>query len=92
MTIAAGFLCSDGFVLAADTLHSGINKRYAAKIWKAERGDVLVAVAGSGDAPCPDCEDNGLNGPQQPEQQFPTGHMHPPAHPGCRCLLTRSAT
>ena len=50
-----------------------------------------VAVAGSGDAPCPDCEDNGLSGPQQPDQEFPTGHLHPPAHPGCRCLLTRSA-
>jgi hypothetical protein len=51
-----------------------------------------VAVAGSGDAPCPDCEDNGLSGAQQPGQEFPTGHLRPPAHPGCRCLLTRSAT
>jgi DivIVA domain-containing protein len=51
-----------------------------------------VAVSGSGDAPCPDCEDNGLNGSQRPGQDFPTGHRHPPAHPGCRCLLQRSAT
>lgn len=51
-----------------------------------------VAMAGSGDAPCPDCEDNGLSGPQPPDQEFPTGHQHPPAHPGCRCLLTRSST
>ena len=51
-----------------------------------------VAVSGSGDAPCPDCEDNGLNGSQLPGQEFPTGHRHPPAHPGCRCLLLRSAT
>ena len=51
-----------------------------------------VAVAGSGDAPCPDCEDNGLSGPQQPGEEFPTGHLRPPAHTGCRCLLTRSAT
>jgi DivIVA domain-containing protein len=51
-----------------------------------------VAVAGSGDAPCPDCDDNGLSGPQQSGQEFPTGHRHPPAHTGCRCLLTRSAT
>ena len=29
---------------------------------------------------------------QQPGQEFPTGHLRPPAHPGCRCLLTRSAT
>lgn len=51
-----------------------------------------VAVAGSGDAPCPDCEDNGLTGSQRPGEAFPTGHAHPPAHPGCRCLLMASAT
>ena len=51
-----------------------------------------VAVAGFGDAPCPDCEDNGLSGAQQPGQEFPTGHLRPPAHPGCRCLLRARAT
>jgi DivIVA domain-containing protein len=51
-----------------------------------------VAVAGFGDAPCPDCEDNGLTGSQGLGAEFPTGHGHPPAHPGCRCLLTRAAT
>jgi hypothetical protein len=51
-----------------------------------------IAVAGSGDAPCPDCEDNGLNGSLRPGEEFPTGHLHPPAHPGCRCLLALAAT
>ncbi len=51
-----------------------------------------VAVSDSGDTPCPDCEDNGLNGSQVPGEEFPTGHRHPPAHPGCRCLLALSAT
>ena len=51
-----------------------------------------VAVSDSGDPPCPDCEDNGLNGSQAPGEEFPTGHRHPPAHPGCRCLLALSAT
>ena len=51
-----------------------------------------IAVAGSGDEPCPDCEDNGLNGSQQPGEEFPTGHRRPPAHPGCRCVLAPSAT
>jgi DivIVA domain-containing protein len=46
-----------------------------------------VAVAGPDEAPCPDCEDNGLNGAQSAGEEFPTGHVHPPAHPGCRCLL-----
>jgi len=46
-----------------------------------------VAVAAPGGSPCPDCEDNGLNGAQAAGVEFPTGHPHPPAHPGCRCLL-----
>ena len=33
-----------------------------------------VAVSDSGDAPCPDCEDNGLNGSLAPGEEFPTGH------------------
>ncbi len=36
---------------------------------------------------CPDCDDNSLAGPQPPGTPFPTGHAHPPVHPGCRCLL-----
>ncbi len=50
-----------------------------------------VSVAGSGDAPCPDCEDNGLAGAQPPGDSFPTGHRHPPAHSGCRCLVAPAA-
>jgi DivIVA domain-containing protein len=36
---------------------------------------------------CPDCDDNELAGPVPRGEAFPTGHPHPPAHPGCRCLL-----
>jgi hypothetical protein len=40
------------------------------------------------DAPeCPDCDDNALAGPVASGDAFPTGHTHPPAHAGCRCLL-----
>ena len=35
---------------------------------------------------CPDCDDNALE-PTPRSQMFPTGQPHPPAHPGCRCLL-----
>jgi hypothetical protein len=59
---------------------------------EASTGLEWVAVAAPGDEPCPDCEDNGLNGSQPAGDEFPTGHRHPPAHPGCRCLLTRSST
>jgi hypothetical protein len=35
---------------------------------------------------CADCDDNGLE-PTVKGSTFPTGQVHPPAHPGCRCLL-----
>jgi hypothetical protein len=35
---------------------------------------------------CPDCDDNALE-PTLRGNDFPTGQSHPPAHPGCRCLL-----
>ena len=34
---------------------------------------------------CPDADDNALAGVISAGQQFPTGHCHAPAHPGCRC-------
>jgi DivIVA domain-containing protein len=55
-------------------------------------GLVWVAVAHVGETPCPDCEDNGLADPQAPGADFATGHAHPPAHPGCRCVLALPAT
>lgn len=35
----------------------------------------------------PDCEDNSLGGAVAAGDAFPTGHLHPPLHGGCRCLL-----
>jgi DivIVA domain-containing protein len=46
-------------------------------------------VADDGELPCPECEDNGLAGAMAKGTPFPTGHRHPPAHSGCRCLLAR---
>ena len=37
---------------------------------------------------CSDCEDNALAGAVRGSEEFPTGHAHPPAHSGCRCLIT----
>lgn len=40
------------------------------------------------DAPCcGDCADNSLAGPVTKGADFPTGHAHPMAHAGCRCLI-----
>jgi DivIVA domain-containing protein len=35
---------------------------------------------------CPDCDDNALE-PTTKGDEFPTGQLYPPAHPGCRCLV-----
>jgi hypothetical protein len=35
---------------------------------------------------CPDCDDNALE-PTLKGRHFPTGQSHPPAHPGCRCMV-----
>ena len=51
-----------------------------------------LAVADPGKDPCADCEDNALAGPQAAGEPFPTGHLFPPAHPGCRCLLLPAGT
>ncbi len=39
------------------------------------------------DVPCADCLDNSLAGATIRGEQFPTGHLHPGIHSGCRCLL-----
>ena len=44
-----------------------------------------VVTSASG---CSDCEDNALAGAVSATETFPTGHAHPPAHSGCRCLVT----
>jgi len=49
-------------------------------------GGVRWVLGGDGD-PCADCDDNALSGVLAPGEEFPTGHFHPPAHPGCRCLV-----
>jgi DivIVA domain-containing protein len=59
------------------------------------QGQVVVRPAGAPvrwvpdpTAPaCPDCEDDALAGSVPSGEAFPTGHAHPPAHPGCRCLV-----
>lgn len=51
----------------------------------APEGSLLSWVAS--EAPCPDCEDNALAGEQHKAEPWPTGQLHPPAHPGCTCAL-----
>jgi hypothetical protein len=44
-------------------------------------------VVDSGPTPCPDADDNALAGALAKGEAFPTGHVCPPAHAGCRCLI-----
>jgi DivIVA domain-containing protein len=39
------------------------------------------------DEACADCDDNALAEAVTEGERFPTGHLHPPAHAGCRCLV-----
>ena len=43
-------------------------------------------LAGNGTG-CADCDDNALADVIGRGEDFPTGHRHPPAHAGCRCLV-----
>ena len=36
---------------------------------------------------CSDCTDNSLADAVEKGEEFPTGHLHPLAHMGCRCLV-----
>ncbi|HVB05700.1 MAG TPA: hypothetical protein VNF07_05570 [Acidimicrobiales bacterium] len=53
-------------------------------------GSAVTWIVDDGDQRCPDCDDNAIAGAQPPGEPFPTGHAHPPIHPGCRCLLVLS--
>jgi outer membrane murein-binding lipoprotein Lpp len=44
-------------------------------------------VASGGTSACPDCADDALEPAVPAGQAFPTGHVHPPAHPGCNCAI-----
>jgi hypothetical protein len=50
-------------------------------------GGCLRWVVDPGGPPCSDAEDNALAGEIPVGTSFPTGHMTPPAHVGCRCHL-----
>jgi cell division septum initiation protein DivIVA len=47
---------------------------------------VRWVLGGSGSG-CADCDDNALADVVKTGERFPTGHRHPPAHAGCRCLV-----
>ncbi len=56
------------------------------------RGSRVVWIVDDDGQPCPDCDDNALAGVVVAGEEFPTGQLHPPVHPGCRCLLVAASS
>lgn len=52
-----------------------------------ETGAAVQWVADPSHDVCADCDDNTLGGTVAAGDAVPTGHLFPPAHLGCRCLL-----
>ena len=50
-------------------------------------GAPIVWVVADGGRPSPDCDDNALAGVIRKGEEFPTGHLHPPVHDNCHCLV-----
>jgi DivIVA domain-containing protein len=71
--------------LAADEAVAAFSRAVLAA---SKPGTTLVWVVDDDGIECPDCDDNALAGPTPRGEAFPTGHPHPPAHAGCRCLLS----
>ncbi len=59
---------------------------FARGLFDAVPEGVLLRWVPGDAAPCPDCADNALEHTTR-GKKFPTGHLLPPAHPGCRCLV-----
>ena len=48
MTIAAGFVCSDGLLFASDTLYSGDERLFGPKFWHFKTDTVALVCGGAG--------------------------------------------
>lgn len=48
MTIAAGFVCADGIVIAADTEYTGVSKFQGSKVWWVQNGETTFVLTGTG--------------------------------------------
>ena len=61
---------------------------FSAGVAAASSSDGMVRWVMTSSTGCSDCDDNALAGPVPLAEGFPTGHAYPPAHSGCRCLVT----
>jgi cell division septum initiation protein DivIVA len=68
--------------IVGDTLAAA----WALGVYDATPAGATLRWVAAAEGQCPDCDDNALE-PTVKGESFPTGQPHPPAHPGCRCLL-----
>jgi DivIVA domain-containing protein len=68
--------------IVGDTLAAA----WALGVYDAMPAGTILRWVAAAEGHCPDCDDNALE-PTVKGEPFPTGQPHPPAHPGCRCLL-----
>lgn len=61
---------------------------FSAGVAAATSSDGMVRWVMTSSSGCSDCDDNALAGAVPMAEGFPTGHAFPPAHSGCRCLVT----
>jgi DivIVA domain-containing protein len=61
---------------------------FSAGVAAATSTDGMVRWVMTSSTGCSDCDDNALAGAVPITEGFPTGHAYPPAHSGCRCLVT----
>jgi DivIVA domain-containing protein len=76
-----------------EAIRHAVVAAFSRGVYDAVATDARVRWIGDDNGPpCPDCEDNALAGVVAKGDAFPTGHRHPPAHLGCRCLLVPADT
>ncbi len=77
--------------VARASVSSSASNDYATQAFSAgvvaAGADRKLRWVATSDTGCSDCEDNALAGAVSASDVFPTGHAHPPAHSGCRCLV-----
>lgn len=65
---------------------SALSSAFARGLYDAVPEGVPLRWVTTDETPCPDCADNALEHTPR-GKKFPTGHLSPPAHAGCHCLV-----
>jgi len=73
-----------------DVLTDGLIAAWSQGVADATPGDGVLWWIPAAEGCCTDCADDALQ-PVAKGTPFPTGHVGPPAHPGCRCVLGPAA-